>query len=141
MSADRQYLFVTSVTTDQIGQIVDLYRTEGWWDAAEVDAPRLIRQMLSGSHCFLLVFEGERLVGMGRAISDRISDAYIQDVKVILSHRGRGIGTIIIDKIIERLHTDGLGWIGLIAEKDSHRFYERLGFQVMPASKPMLLKR
>jgi aralkylamine N-acetyltransferase len=137
---DRQYIFVTTVTSDQIRQIVTLYREEGWWDVDEGDDPRLVLRLISGSHCFLVVFEGERIVGMARAISDRISDAYIQDVKVLSSRRGQGIGKRMIETIIERLHADGLRWIGLIAERDSFRFYAKLGFEAMHASKPMLLK-
>jgi len=137
---DRRYIFVTTVTSDQIRQIVTLYREEGWWESDDGDDPRLVLRLISGSHCFLAVFEGERIVGMARAISDHVSDAYIQDVKVLLSRRGQGIGKMMIETIIERLHADGLKWIGLIAERDSFRFYEKLGFKAMPASKPMLLK-
>jgi len=137
---DRQYLFVTTVTADQIRQIITLYREEGWWEVEDGDDPRLVLRLISGSHCFLVVREGEQIVGMARAISDRVSDAYIQDVKVLLSRRGQGIGKMMIGTIVERLHADGLRWIGLIAEKNSFRFYEKLGFKAMAASKPMLLK-
>jgi aralkylamine N-acetyltransferase len=140
MMPDRQYIFVTAVTSDQIRQIITLYREKGWWEVDDGDDPRLVSRLISGSHCFLAVFEGEQIVGMARAISDRVSDAYIQDVKVLLSRRGQGIGKMMIETIVERLHTDGLRWIGLIAERDSDRFYENLGFKTMPSSKPMLLK-
>lgn len=76
---------------------------------------------------------------MGRAISDRISDSYIQDVTVQENFRGRGVGTRIVRMIIERLHKDGIYWIGLIAEKGSHGFYEPIGFKKMPDSIPMIL--
>jgi spermidine synthase len=75
---------------------------------------------------------------MGRALSDGVSDAYIQDVTVKKPYRGQGIGTQIIQKLVERLNADGLEWIGLIAEKNSHKFYRRLGFKKMPNSVPML---
>lgn len=77
---------------------------------------------------------------MGRAISDRASDAYIQDVTVVPGFQRRGIGSAIIRKLIERLHRDGLFWIGLIAERNSHGFYERLGFKRMADAAAMLME-
>ena len=51
---------------------------------------------------------------MGRAISDGISDAYIQDLTVRHDCRNRGIGKMILKALLERLHADGIAWIGLI---------------------------
>ena len=131
------FAFLVSPAPEQLQQIVDLYRTEGWWTEAP-DDPDLVARIIAGSHCFMIVTSGSDIIGMGRAISDGASDAYIQDVTVKNTCRGRGIGTRIIEKLVERLHQDGLDWIGLIAEKNSYQFYERLGFRKMPDSVPML---
>ncbi len=121
-------------------QIVALYRAAGWWDEAG-DDDRLVDAIIGGSHCFLAVVENDGVVGMGRAISDGASDAYIQDVTVRPAHRGRGIGGQIVRRLVRRLTDDGIGWIGLIAENDSLEFYRRLGFAVMERSVPMLKRR
>ena len=76
---------------------------------------------------------------MGRAISDRVSDAYIQDLTVRSNRRNQGIGGRILRTILERLHNDGLRWIGLIAEPGSSNLYLHAGFREMPAAVPMLL--
>ncbi len=83
--------------------------------------------------------DGQEIVGMGRAISDRASDAYIQDVTVRKKFRSQGVGTNMIRLIINRLQSDGIFWIGLIAEKGSHGFYEPIGFKPMINSTPMIL--
>ena len=75
---------------------------------------------------------------MGRAFSDRASDAYIQDVTVKKELRRLGIGRRIIRELVARLEADGLKWIGLIAESGSQKFYENLGFAPMPGATPML---
>ena len=131
------FTFLVSPSFEQLQQIIALYQMEGWWGAAPAD-PDLAARIIAGSHCFMTVTRGSEIVGMGRAMSDGASDAYIQDVTVKKTCRGQGIGTRIIEKIVERLHQDGLGWIGLIAEKNSYQFYERLGFKKMPNSVPML---
>jgi aralkylamine N-acetyltransferase len=122
-----------------IEQITLLYRSQGWWNGS--DNPDLVLRIIQGSHCFVVAQEGPEIVGMGRAISDRTSDAYVQDVTVKKNFRGQGIGTYIIRMIINRLKMDGVFWIGLIAEKGSHGFYERIGFRSMINSIPMILSQ
>jgi spermidine synthase len=134
------YTFIVNPSPDQIRQIIALYRMQGWW-SQEVDNDDMVARIAAGSHCFLVAMEGGEIIGMGRAISDRTSDAYIQDVTVHHSHRGRGIGANILKKVVARLHADGLQWIGLIAEKGSSDFYRHLGFNQMPDATPMLLKK
>jgi len=124
-------------TPSQSSDIIWLYRAEGWW-SKETDDDELVDRIVAGSHCFLIVKKESEIIGMGRALSDGVSDAYIQDVTVKKNFRGQGIGTKIIQKLVERLHSDGLKWIGLIAEKNSHQFYEQLGFKKMSDSVPML---
>jgi spermidine synthase len=75
---------------------------------------------------------------MGRAISDKSSDAYIQDLAVIKEYRNKGIGLKIVKKIIEILKKDKINWIGLIAQNNTEKFYEKLGFKIMENSKPMI---
>lgn len=132
------YQFTTLPDQKECKEIIELYQQAGWWESEA--AEELVVAIVAGSHCFLLAVEAGRIVGMGRAISDRASDAYIQDVTVIRSRRRSGIGARIIEIITDRLRQDGVKWIGLIAEKGSSSFYLPLGFTEMPASTPMLLK-
>ena len=81
-----------------------------------------------------------RIVGMGRAISDGVSDAYIQDVAVLKSERGTGAGSAIIRALQKKLKGDGIKWLGLIAQDNSAAFYARLGFKELKRAKPMLSK-
>lgn len=132
-----KYSVLQNPTPDQIDQITALYRSEGWW-SKEADDPGQVRGIIEGSHFFLIVHEGDEIVGMGRALSDRNSDSYIQDVTVKKEYRHRGIGSTIIRELVERLRRDGIEWVGLIAERGTHGFYTRLGFQIMPNAVPML---
>lgn len=109
---------------------------QGWWGPK--DTPRLLSRLVAGSHCFLLALRGGEPVGMGRAISDGASDAYIQDVMVLSSERGRGTGSAVVRALAARLRKDGLRWIGLIAQDGSAPFYEKLSFKVLKRAQPML---
>jgi aralkylamine N-acetyltransferase len=129
------YEVVSSAPTDAI---VGLYQAGGWWDEDPANRS-VIPQMIRGSFCFLVAREGDgRIVGMGRVISDGVSDAYIQDVVVLESHRGRGIGREIVRRLTERCLEARIGWVGLVAEPGTRAFYEPLGFRALAGYEPML---
>lgn len=134
-------IVIDAPTKEQTQMIAGLYRAQGWRQPCDDDSPQWIRKLVAGSHCFVVAVKGEEIVGMGRAISDGISDAYIQDLTVRSNHRNQGIGGKILRTILERLHADGLRWIGLIAEPGSSNLYRHAGFREMPAAVPMLMIR
>ena len=133
------FSFLTHPSEVQINQLLQLYETAGWW-TPDAEAPAELLQIISGSHCFLVAESKGEIVGMGRAISDGVSDGYIQDVAVRPEVEGRGIGSQIVTRIAKRLKTDGLTWVGLIAERNSHTFYRRIGFSPLPDAVPMRLE-
>jgi hypothetical protein len=59
-----------------------LYQQAGWWKESDetADSSSWIDVLVAGSFCFVGAFAGGEMIGMGRAISDGVSDAYIQDV-------------------------------------------------------------
>ena len=141
------FSFLTQPTDDQLDGILALYRLAGWWQSSGVagrDRDQ-VRGIIGGSHCFLIATETLKretaVIGMGRSISDGASDAYIQDVVVTPAHRGRGIATEIIERIVQRLQGDGIEWIGLVAERNTRALYEPLGFSPMADSVPMLYRK
>ncbi len=77
---------------------------------------------------------------MGRALSDGISDAYIQDVIVKKKFQKKGIGKIILNEIIKRLRKNKIDWIGLIAKPHTRLFYEKCNFKELKNFIPMKLQ-
>lgn len=133
--------FLREPDEGQIRQIIELYREQGWWHVEDDFRKDLVTRLIAGSHCFVVATDEKDIVGMGRAISDGISDAYIQDLTVRLDHRKEGIGKLILQTLLERLYADGIAWIGLIAEPGSETLYRQAGFKEMSASTPMLLMK
>jgi len=113
------------------GDIVRLYRAGGWWKE-EYD-PGALPALIRGSFAFAVAVEGStgRAVGMGRVISDGVSDGYIQDLVVLPEYRGSGIGRGIVNLLVRHCLASGVTWIGLIAEPGSAAFYLPLGFVPM----------
>jgi ribosomal protein S18 acetylase RimI-like enzyme len=121
-------------------EIVDLYRSGGWWKEAysSAELPALIK----GSYLFAVAVDEKsgRAVGMGRVISDGVSDGYIQDLVVLPSCRGSGVGKQIVRTLVDECNKSGLTWIGLIAEPETEPFYLPLGFKPMTGHVPLLYR-
>ena len=122
---------VSVVTAWNAAEIAALYQSAGWWKPG-LDPETVIPALFSGSFAFAVAYDkNNRAVGMGRVLSDGISDGYIQDVTVVPSWRGQGIGKRIIALLVATCLRAGVGWIALVAEPGMHTFYEPLGFTVM----------
>lgn len=117
-----------------------LYKDAGWWKSAYGEAPEFLNGIMEGSALFAGAFLNKKMIGMGRALSDLASDAYIQDVAVLKEFQGKGIGGKIIQTLIAGLKERGVDWIGLIAEPGTTDFYERLGFLPLKGHVPLKLK-
>lgn len=130
------YRFIKKADKKILNQIISLYIRQGWWEKGDCD--ELYKKIIKNSHCFLIVIKNKKIIGMGRAISDRINDAYIQDVAILKPWRNLGIGSEIIKRIVRRLKKDKIKWIGLVAQDNSTSFYKKLGFKLMKNSNPMI---
>ena len=120
--------------------IIRLYKDAGWWKTEYSKNSSFIDRIVPGSYCFAAAFHKGRIIGIGRALSDGCSDAYIQDVVVLKKYRGNGVGADIIKEIVGHLRSNGIDWIGLVAQPGTGKFYRRLGFRTMKAHMPMLLR-
>jgi ribosomal protein S18 acetylase RimI-like enzyme len=120
------------------GDIMDLYKAGGWW--REGWDPAGIPDLISKSYAFAVAREIRtgQAVGMGRVISDGISDAYLQDVVVDTAYRHHGIGCRIVECLISYCLSSGIRWIGCIAAPHTAGFYQELGFCEMTGFTPML---
>ena len=123
---------VTSVRPEAV---VDLYMDAGWWE--EGWSEDVIPAMVANSFRFVALFDASELVGMGRALSDGVSDAYIQDIVVRTDYSGQGWGKKIVSRLVKELRAVGIDWIGLVGAPGTQAFYEKLGFSEMPQFVPM----
>lgn len=72
-------------------------------------------------------------VAYARIVTDRATFAWLCDVYVGPSVRGKGIGTALVGAVREHLRPYGIRRI-LLATQDAHGVYEKLGFA--PLEKP-----
>ncbi|MGO9957694.1 MAG: GNAT family N-acetyltransferase [Solirubrobacteraceae bacterium] len=75
-------------------------------------------------------YDGAAQVGFARVVSDRLTIAYLDDVFVRESHRGRGIGAAMVRELVLAEPWDRLNWV--LFTLNAHAFYERFGFGESP---------
>ena len=121
-------------------ELLQLYKDAGWWEPSWDSRSDFLNYIVKDSAFFVGAFYEEKLIGMGRALSDLASDAYIQDVAVLKKFRGKGIGKKIIEALLEKLKENGVDWIGLVAQPGTTSFYMELGFEPLEDHVPLKYK-
>jgi GNAT superfamily N-acetyltransferase len=112
-----------------------LFLTTGWNEEYGFRVEELGAAIARSWHA-VSVYDGERLVGYGRVISDGVHHALIVDMIVAPSHQGKGIGRGILKRILDRCRQHGIRDVQLFAAKGKAGFYERHGFAARPADAP-----
>lgn len=110
-----------------INELRKLYEQEKWIESCDSDE-RLTR-LIEGSFRVVACFEEGRLIGFGRALSDGVSDAYLQDIVVDCDFRGQGIGKELIRCLIEECRDCGITNLFLIAVPGASEFYQKIGWK------------
>lgn len=91
--------------------------------------PEDLRVSFGNSRYTCLVFDGETLVGAGRALADGVDCSYLCDVAVHPGYQGIGLGKALIERL--RDSSAGHRKIILYANPGKEGFYARLGFRRM----------
>ena len=134
---DTEQIEVKFIETWPENEIVELYKAGGWWKDSYNKSG--IKSLLKGSFAFAVAVDksSRKAVGMGRIISDGVSDAYIQDLVVLPEFRDKGIGQKLVKALLDYCISKGILWIGLIAEPNQDGFYSTIGFKSMENYVPM----
>ena len=91
-----------------------------------------IEKAIANSLC-LGIYDKDKQIAFGRAITDRSTFAYLADVFVLEEYRGQGMGKWLVDCFLEHDQLQGLRrW--LLATLDAHELYSQKGF--VPLQEP-----
>lgn len=111
-----------------IDQLLALYESVGWNSYVELKKSA-IEKIVLNSHHIIQAFDGKRLIGFVRSISDGVLYAIFQDLIVHPEYQRKGIGTTLVKKILELYESfPRKDYIRLFAEPGSESFYHSLGF-------------
>jgi ribosomal protein S18 acetylase RimI-like enzyme len=119
-----------------LDQLTVLFNAVGW-ERRTADRDRLAR-LVRGSLYVVSAWEGDRLVGFARAISDGATNAYISTVAVLPEYQKRGIGREVIQRLIA--DHDGIQFI-LHANDNAYPFYLHLEVGFEPIDHMLIRRR
>ena len=84
----------------------------------------------------MFIFDDDKLIGFGRAISDGVYQSTIYDVAVLPEYQGKKIGATIIDSILKLIPTCNAI---LYASPEKEIFYENQNFKKMKTGLALFL--
>ncbi len=88
---------------------------------------RDLKQMLANSSVVISLWKNKKLVGFGRATSDKTYRAVLWDVVVSDELQGLGLGKILVNALLEAPEISNVEKIYLMTS-NSKEFYEQCGF-------------
>ena len=113
----------------------DLFETTGWNQDYRADADALY-EAISSSWYVLSAYDKDHLVGFGRIVSDGVLYALICDLIVKPSYQRQGIGSRLLEKLIEKCHLEKIRVLWLFSARGTSSFYEKYGFRERPVDAP-----
>lgn len=119
-------IILRELTEFDFREILPLYAAVGWTNYT--DRPEMLRQAFRHSLLVLGAYEGDKLVGLLRAVGDGFSVVLLQDLLVLPDHQRRGIGTKLVRALME--HYPEVYQMQLFTDDTpkTTAFYQSLGF-------------
>jgi len=110
------------VTTEQV---IDLFRASGI--RRPIDQPERIGRMLQHANLTITAWDGEKLVGIARALTDFSFCCYLSDLAVDKAYQRGGIGKELVRRVGEAIGDESM--LLLLAAPEAMMYYPHIGFQ------------
>lgn len=106
-------------------EILPLYIAVGWTNYT--NRPEKLAKAYQNSLCVLGAYDGDKRIGVVRAVGDGISIVFVQDLLVLPEYQRQGVGTRLLRAILEQFAD--VYQIELLTDDTSKTtaFYESLG--------------
>jgi GNAT superfamily N-acetyltransferase len=109
-----------------LDRVEELLR-ESYWAAKR--SREAIEESIHNSLC-LGVYEGAKLVGFARIVTDLVTIYWLCDLIIDPAYRGRGLGKKLTESVVGLEQLQGLA--GILATRDAHGLYAQFGFSLDP---------
>jgi GNAT superfamily N-acetyltransferase len=121
------YVLTSDLNRVDVDRVHAWLSQESYWAKGRERAVTV--RSIAGSRPYS-VYARERQTAFARVVTDGATFAWICDVFVDENHRGRGLGTWLVESIVEDLAVLGVQRFHL-ATRDAHEVYRRCGFVAM----------
>tara|TARA_E500000331_G_scaffold263005_1_gene253968 strand:+ start:95 stop:556 length:462 start_codon:yes stop_codon:yes gene_type:complete len=81
-----------------VDQLKDLFESQSFW--AKGRKKKELKKMIKNSSCVITIWQGNRLIGFGRATSDCIYRAVLWDIVIAKDHQNSGLGKLLVKSLL-----------------------------------------
>jgi GNAT superfamily N-acetyltransferase len=122
----RRGEFLISTDPERLNlHVVHGFLTSCYW--AKGIPREVVARSIENSLCFGIYEDSGAQVGFARVVSDFATVAYLGDVFVLESHRGRGLSKWLMECVVQHPALQNLRrWI--LLTRDAHGLYSQFGF-------------
>jgi ribosomal protein S18 acetylase RimI-like enzyme len=123
---------------EHLDGVLALCLAEGWPSFPD-DPERAMRVLTAPGVTTIVAVDGPAVIGFAEVFSDGELQAFLANLAVHKTHRGRGVGR---DLVIEAVRVAGAERLDLLSEEDAVGFYESFpsfrkpGFRLYPFHDP-----
>jgi len=123
----ENYKLIEELDENQIKELHNIFKNEWWTKNRQLSE---IRKLLDNSSVVIGLIDAKtgELVGFARVISDSIYRAFIFDVIAKENYRNDGIGTILMNSILEHPLVRDVERVELYCPNRLVPYYEKFGF-------------
>jgi GNAT superfamily N-acetyltransferase len=127
----RRGEFVISTSRERLSlDVIHGFLTNSYW--AKGISREIVTRSIEHSLCFGIYEGSGAQIGFARVVSDFATVAYLGDVFVLESHRGRGLSKWLMECVLEHPALQNLRrWI--LLTRDAHGLYSQFGFTPVKA--------
>ncbi len=113
-----------------VAEAIDVYTRSTLGERRPIDRPDIFAGMLRNASLTLSAWDGDRLVGIARTLTDFTYVAYLADLAVDEAYQRQGIGKRLIAETRQRLGPECQ--LVLLAAPKANEYYAQLGFEHNP---------
>ena len=133
---EQQNFVLLSTDKSKLDLIIihNFLKTSYWAKDIQIS---VVEKSINNSLCFG-VYAFNKQVGFARVISDYATFAYLADVFILESFRGKGLGKWLIQSILEYSELQNLRtW--LLSTADAHELYRQFRFKNLPSPERIMI--
>jgi predicted N-acetyltransferase YhbS len=113
-----------------VEQAINLYVRSTLGERRPIDSPETFEAMLKNANLTLSAWDGEKLIGISRTLTDFAYVAYLADLAVDQDYQRQGIGKQLIEET--KMHLGPNCTIVLLAAPKANDYYRHIGFEHNP---------